>query len=116
MIILDKEDQQQEKSRLFVAGPTLRFPERVATRSLSPLPDYETSEAQHHDTVNKALLRKRGDSRFWRITFVVLAIYVALSLVIGVPLIVSVRGWIHSETGIFLDIFVESKSALTLAF
>ncbi|KAJ3829950.1 hypothetical protein F5880DRAFT_1707806 [Lentinula raphanica] len=98
MIILDPEDQQQGKSNSYVAGPTLRLPDRVAGRS-SLLPDYETSQAQHNNTPSspssstisfrKYSLHNSVDSRFWRAALYALAIYIALSVTIGVPLIVT---------------------------
>lgn len=102
MILPDPEDQQHGKLTPYVAGPTVRLPDRVAGRS-SILPDYETSQAQHHtvslpessSTSSTASFRKYSlhntvDSRFWRATLYALAIYIALSVTIGVPLIVTV--------------------------
>lgn len=99
MIILDPEDQQPSKSFGFVAGPTLRAPERVSTNG-SPLPDYETSQAQHWQPPVLPPPKPpapRYLSKFWRITLYVLVIYVALTIAIGVPLIVTVSvEWILS--------------------
>jgi len=92
MIILDPADQHPTKVSGFVAGPTLRAPERVSTNG-SPLPDYETSQAQHWHPVPplpKPSSQSKPLSRFWRITLYVLAVYVALTIAIGVPLIVTV--------------------------
>ncbi|KAK0461283.1 uncharacterized protein EV420DRAFT_1531262 [Desarmillaria tabescens] len=88
MIILEEADQQA-KLDSSVAGPTLRFPDRAVGRSSSPLPDYETSQAQHNLTPTRKSLHSRVDARFWRATLYALVIYVVLSVVIGVPLIVT---------------------------
>ncbi|KAK7053482.1 hypothetical protein VNI00_004108 [Paramarasmius palmivorus] len=86
MILLDVENQQ--KSDIQVAGPTIRLPEpSVYGRSTSSLPDYESSQAQYAASPAKSP-RKRVDSRFWRATLFALGIYVALSIIIGVPVIV----------------------------
>ncbi|KAF9051137.1 hypothetical protein BDZ89DRAFT_1005758 [Hymenopellis radicata] len=85
MIILDQANQQ---AKLDVAGPTLRFPEIAVGRSSSPLPDYETSQAQHGITTAKSL-HDRADRRFWRATLYALCIYILLSAAIGVPLLVT---------------------------
>ncbi|KAJ7163603.1 hypothetical protein C8R43DRAFT_990283 [Mycena crocata] len=88
MIILEPQDQGS--SKLAVGpSPTLRLPEPVAGRSASPLPDYETSQAQHSVIFRKPSFPNRFDSRFWRFSFFALAIYVFLSVVIGIPLIVT---------------------------
>lgn len=120
MILLDPEDQQQGKLTPYVAGPTVRLPDRVAGRS-SILPDYETSQAQHtvppespstSSTVSfrKYSLHSTVDSRFWRATLYALAIYIALSVTIGVPLIVTVS----STGGVFsaadLALYTETRS------
>ncbi|KAK0504788.1 hypothetical protein EDD18DRAFT_1126351 [Armillaria luteobubalina] len=89
MIILEEADQQA-KLDSFVAGPTLRFPDRAVGRSSSPLPDYETSQAQQLNLATpRKPLHSKVDARFWRATLYALVIYVALSVVIGVPLIVT---------------------------
>jgi hypothetical protein len=102
MILLDPEDQQHGKLTSYVAGPTVRLPDRVAGRSSIILPDYETSQAQHNSvspsdssptsstiSFRKYSLHNTVDSRFWRATLYALAIYIALSVTIGVPLIVT---------------------------
>lgn len=95
MIVLDEEDQRQVKQipSDFLTGPILRLPERVAGRSSYPLPDYETSQAQHTaiSSFRKVHLYGRFDSKFWRVVLLGLAIYVALSVCIGIPLIFLVR-------------------------
>uniref|UniRef100_A0A0W0F0H0 Uncharacterized protein n=1 Tax=Moniliophthora roreri TaxID=221103 RepID=A0A0W0F0H0_MONRR len=96
MILLDVENQQ--KSDTQVAGSTIRLPEpSVAGRSTSSsLPDYESSQAQYAAPLFK-LPRKRVDNRFWKATLLALAIYVALSVIIGVPMVVfkAVKPHIH---------------------
>jgi hypothetical protein len=66
------------------------------TRSLSPLPDYETSEAQHN-RYHRPRAKRIADARFWRATCVALAIYVGLTIVLGVPFYVVVRRYDHNE-------------------
>ncbi|KAG7446301.1 uncharacterized protein BT62DRAFT_110769 [Guyanagaster necrorhizus] len=88
MIILEEADQQA-KLDSSVAGPTLRFPDRAVGRSSSPLPDYETSQAQHTLTTTPKSLHSKVDARFWRATLYALVIYVVLSVAIGVPWIVT---------------------------
>lgn len=88
-MIIDDDEDQRTKLGSNVAGPTLRLPDRVAGRS--PLPDYETSQAQHSIIFRKPVFRRRFDSRFWHAIFYALAIYIALSVVIGIPLIILVR-------------------------
>lgn len=108
MILLDPEGQQHGKLTSYVAGPTVRLPDRVAGRSSILLPDYETSQAQHNSpsspdssptsstvSFRKYSLHNTVDSRFWRATLYALAIYIALSVTIGVPLIVTVS--LHSS-------------------
>lgn len=68
MIILDEEPPSSKiSSYSHVAGPTLRFPDRVAchsTTSLS-LPDYETSQAlANNDLVYKKVVNKKVDTRY----------------------------------------------------
>ncbi|KAJ7188032.1 hypothetical protein C8R46DRAFT_933761 [Mycena filopes] len=91
MILVDP--QEQGSSKLAVPAATLRLPEPVAGRSASPLPDYETSQAQQHTVAltkpTKSSFPNRFGSRFWRVTFFALAIYVFLSVVIGIPVIVT---------------------------
>ncbi|KAH7929862.1 hypothetical protein BV22DRAFT_1029053 [Leucogyrophana mollusca] len=97
MIILDEEDQQKLKDSI-VAGPTLRYPERAAgRRPFSPLPDYETSQALAFNGFNDSLIsfhkpppkRRIIDSKFWRAALSALGVYILLSIVIGIPLVVS---------------------------
>ncbi|KAJ7497519.1 hypothetical protein FB451DRAFT_1211760 [Mycena latifolia] len=87
-MILDDEFDPGSSKLAPAPVPTLRLPEPVAGRA-SPLPDYETSQAQHTVIFRKPSFPNRFDSRFWRATFFALAIYVFLSVVIGIPLIVT---------------------------
>ncbi|EEB99688.1 hypothetical protein MPER_00586, partial [Moniliophthora perniciosa FA553] len=85
MILLDVENQQKSDNQ--VAGSTIRLPEpSVAGRSTSSLPDYESSQAQYASLFKSP--RKRADNRLWKATLFALAIYVALSVIIGVPVVV----------------------------
>nr|GAT42655.1 predicted protein [Mycena chlorophos] len=96
MILLD--DESGPASKLLPSTyPTLRPPEPAAGRSSLSLPDYETSQAQQHGSApsissirkSKLPFPNRFDSKFWRGTFFALAIYVFLSVVIGIPIIVT---------------------------
>ncbi|KAK7472680.1 hypothetical protein VKT23_000793 [Stygiomarasmius scandens] len=86
MILLD------QHPKVDLAGPTSETV--VAGPSDPSLPDYETSqalEAQHNSdstTLRKFSLHNTGN-RFWRATLYALAIYVALSITIAVPLLVT---------------------------
>ncbi|KAG8213735.1 hypothetical protein J3R82DRAFT_10440 [Butyriboletus roseoflavus] len=99
MIISDEDDTQKIKDPP-VAVPTVRYPDRAATRRpFSPLPDYETSQAlafgglnDSQVTLYKPTLRRRiFDSRIWRVAIISLVLYIFLTLAIGVPIIVHVR-------------------------
>jgi hypothetical protein len=109
MIILDEEPSSKLGSS-DVSGPTLRFPERAAGRSTLTLPDYETSQAiaNHNFGYKQVVTRKVDvrygfhkssdsfvqihifDGRFWRATLYALLIYIALSLIVGIPIVVTV--------------------------
>ena len=93
MIIWDAGDQQPTKEDLFVAGLTLRSPEKAVARSDSPLPDYETSEARHKYSLHDSPSRKALglDVKHWRVIFYALIVYIILSATIGVPIILLVR-------------------------
>ncbi|KAG6828214.1 hypothetical protein H0H92_008787 [Tricholoma furcatifolium] len=98
MIILDAKDQERSKqlNDPFLGGPTLRFPEKAAARSDSPLPDYETSEA-HQKLIAKELSSpRRSDKRLWRSILYALAIYVLLTIVIVTPILLVKKH--HSNT------------------
>ncbi|KAF8639545.1 hypothetical protein AX17_001450 [Amanita inopinata Kibby_2008] len=90
MIIIDEEEEHQVKFDSFVAGLTIRYPDKTVGRSSSPLPDYEASEAEHRliiRSLQKPPTKRKLDSRILRATFYALAIYVALSAIIAVPVI-----------------------------
>ncbi|KAJ7200691.1 hypothetical protein C8J57DRAFT_1413184 [Mycena rebaudengoi] len=88
MIIPDEDDDEYALKR---AG-SLRLPEAVAGRSSQvSLPSYEISQLQaQRSSSTLASFRKsaRFTPRFWKITFIVLATYVFLTIVIGVPVVV----------------------------
>lgn len=96
MIISDEDDQQIKDPPVVV--PTVRRPEPAASRSLGPLPDYETSQALAFRDFNESQItlykppprRRFLDSRFWRAVLVSLVVYIFLSLVVAVPIIVHV--------------------------
>ncbi|KAG2755249.1 hypothetical protein P692DRAFT_20793853 [Suillus brevipes Sb2] len=99
MIIQEEDDLLKSKDPL-VTAPVLRYPERAAgrrRRPLSPLPDYETSQAlalndlnnDSQITFNKPPPKRRLiDSRSWRAGIAALGIYIILSIIIGIPLII----------------------------
>ncbi|PFH53806.1 hypothetical protein AMATHDRAFT_1032 [Amanita thiersii Skay4041] len=97
MIILDEHEELPVKFDSFVAGSTVRYPDRAVGRPSSPLPDYEASEAQHRRTIkdlqSQSKPRRRIlDSRILRATFYALAVYVAVSVIIAVPIVVLKHG------------------------
>jgi hypothetical protein len=75
-------------------GPTIRLPERAVRRrrSLSPLPDYEASEAQYkrNVTLDSKTQRAWHQTKIWRAVLFLLLTYALLTTVIGVPIIVKV--------------------------
>ena len=85
MIILDDDQDQVPK----LPEPIYLVPvNRCSTpTSTSSLPDYDTSEAQQ---LRKPWLR-RPKGRYWKIVVIILIVYTLLTVVIGVPLIVTVR-------------------------
>lgn len=68
-----------------------------------PLPDYETSEAQHNRRY-PPLSKRIADARFWRATCVALAIYVALTIVFGIPFYLVVSILTISIASIFVNV------------
>ncbi|PPQ77196.1 hypothetical protein CVT25_011042 [Psilocybe cyanescens] len=87
MIILDGEAEQTPKNDNY-QGLTLRHPQAAVTRSSSPLPDYDTSEAQHLKISEARKPRSLFDSMVWRGALYAFVIYVFLSLVIVIPVLV----------------------------
>jgi hypothetical protein len=95
-MILLPDDLSTPKLRDNVAtSPTNRYHEAVVgARPSSPLPDYETSEAQH----NPRLRSKRiYAAHFWRATCTALAIYVGITLILGVPFFFIVSTVVHQD-------------------
>jgi hypothetical protein len=90
MIILeDSEVAERTKDDNF-NGLTLRHPQAAYTRlTASPLPDYETSEAQHRDIITPSSKFKL-DAKSWRAALIALCLYIFLTLTIAVPIIVLV--------------------------
>ncbi|KAG6333387.1 hypothetical protein ID866_5705 [Astraeus odoratus] len=92
-MILPDEDTAQRIKDPPVTAPTIRYPERAASRRpCSPLPDYETSQALTYSSTNgssstlyKPIPRRRFLS--WRAVLASLAVYIFLTLVIGIPII-----------------------------
>ncbi|KAL1752699.1 hypothetical protein FB107DRAFT_292934 [Schizophyllum commune] len=103
MIILAPEDQPQVKNDPHASRPTVRLPEPAvpAGRSSTPstLPDYETSQAQQLLEHHFPSRRRRGwhwpqaslnlKPRSYKALLYGLALYVFLTIVVGVPLIVT---------------------------
>ncbi|KAK2464261.1 hypothetical protein APHAL10511_003718 [Amanita phalloides] len=85
-MIIDDEDHHI-KLDVIVAGSTIRYPDKVVERSSSSLPDYEASEAQHRLVRNTPPSKNTRNTRILKATIYALAIYVALSAVIVLPLI-----------------------------
>lgn len=108
MIILDAQDQRRFKRDLPAAGPTLRLPEKAVSRSDSPLPDYETSEARQKFLLQHASQHKILDRRLLRAILYALLIYVIISAVIGVPIVLLVCYFFHLH-----NIFTHSQPQKT---
>ena len=99
MIILAPEDQPQVKNDPHASRPTVRLPEPAvpAGRSSTPstLPDYETSQAQQLLEHHFPSRRRRGwhwpqaslnlKPRSYKALLYGLALYVFLTIVVGVP-------------------------------
>lgn len=87
MIILD-EGAAPTKDDKF-NGLTLRHPQVAYIRSASPLPDYDTSEAQHREVITP-LSKFKVDIKAWKAALYALVMYIFLTLAIAVPIIVVV--------------------------
>lgn len=99
MILTDEDDPQTIKDPP-IALPTVRYPERAAARRpCSPLPDYETSQALAYNRLNdsQSTLYKPPRRRFlnWRAAVVSLAVYILLTLVIGIPIVLKVPPYLN---------------------
>ncbi|KXN91055.1 hypothetical protein AN958_03122 [Leucoagaricus sp. SymC.cos] len=88
MIVVSEGHEKQDT----YTGPTIRLPERVARRrrSLSPLPDYEASQAQYRRSLVLDHKNKQAwhQSKIWRAILFLLLTYAILTTVIGVPIVV----------------------------
>ena len=89
MIILDGDHGRDKIDSPFV-GQTVRLPDQVTLRSITSLPDYDASQQEHEVFQEPKKKKRRFDSSFWRAVVCALVIYVALSVAIGVPLVVVV--------------------------
>lgn len=87
MIILD-EGAAPTKDDKF-NGLTLRHPQVAYIRSTSPLPDYDTSEAQHREVITPSS-KFKVDTKAWKAALYALVMYIFLTLAIAVPIIVVV--------------------------
>jgi hypothetical protein len=85
MIILEEVAEQTKDDKF--DGLTLRHPQTAYTRSTSPLPDYETSEAQQREITIPSSIFKL-DAKSWRAALFALCVYTLLTLAIAVPIIV----------------------------
>ncbi|CAL1707661.1 unnamed protein product [Somion occarium] len=83
MIILDNDAEQLPK----LASPTPAYspPVNRCSTPTSSLPDYDASEALHHEIVKP---RRKHISRCWRVVICIVFVYCFLTLAIGVPLLV----------------------------
>lgn len=116
MIILDGEADGRTKEDTY-NGLTLRHPQAALTRSTSPLPDYDTSEAQHWKAVAEPPVRWKVDPRFWKAGLYALVIYIFLSVLIVVPILVWVRLFFVIRGRISAYIFVvENAERIPLKF
>ncbi|KAL4252813.1 hypothetical protein ABKN59_005422 [Abortiporus biennis] len=98
MIILDEDEQQLPKltnPAPVYSTPPVNRQASLRTTSTYSLPSYETSEAQklqiieEEDVGGGARMGKRARRRkYWRITLFILILYCALTLVIGIPILV----------------------------
>ncbi|KAF5351895.1 hypothetical protein D9756_007550 [Leucocoprinus leucothites] len=88
MIVVTEDHEKQDS----YSGPTIRLPERVARRrrSLSPLPDYEASQAQYRrdSVLDEKDTKAWHQTKLWRAVLFLLLTYALLTTVIGVPIIV----------------------------
>ena len=89
MIILDGDHGRDKLDSPFV-GQTIRLPDQVTLRSTTSLPDYDASQQEHEVFQEPKKKKRRFDRSFWRAVVCALVVYVALSLAIGVPLVVVV--------------------------
>lgn len=88
MIILEEVVERTKDDKF--NGLTLRHPQTAYTRlTASPLPDYETSEAQHRE-VTIPSSKFKLDAKSWRAALIALCLYIFLTLTIAVPIIVLV--------------------------
>jgi len=90
MIILSDQDSKDDSS---YAGTTLRHPSLARTRSNTTLPPYEQYAPSLAGTSSSAPVRKvkfYKNQRVWKIAGIAFAVYVALTLLIGLPIILRV--------------------------
>ncbi|KAF9568062.1 hypothetical protein CPC08DRAFT_625944 [Agrocybe pediades] len=97
MIILDPGDTGQGVKEDRYEGITLRHPQAAFTRSSSPLPDYDASEAQHWGIVDNSKDNLVGVSkkknrllspRVLRFAFLALSVYAVLSIIAVVTFVI----------------------------
>ena len=87
MIILEEVAERTKDDNF--NGLTLRHPQTAYTRSTpSPLPDYETSEAQQREVTTIPSSKFKLDANSWRAALFALCVYIFLTLTIAVPIIV----------------------------
>ncbi|KAF4620425.1 hypothetical protein D9613_000396 [Agrocybe pediades] len=97
MIILDPRDTGQGAKEDRYEGITLRHPQAAFTRSSSPLPDYDASEAQHWGIVDNSkddlvgVSKKKNrllSPRVLRFAFLALSVYAVLSIIAVVTFVI----------------------------
>jgi hypothetical protein len=103
MIVVDEAREKQDS----YDGPTIRLPERVLRRrrSLSPLPDYEASEAQYRQAVAFEKKKAWHQTKMWRAALFLLLTYALLTTAIGVPIIVKVSFSLSHIGSISVNLF-----------
>jgi len=89
-------------------GPTIRFPEEAAVRSLPSLPDYDTSQQEHAGLLNQKDRHRRWgwmfERNFLRAFLLALAVYIALSLIVCIPLVVVVSRFMGFKKSLRRDL------------
>jgi len=89
MIILSDQDSKDDT----YSGTTLRHPSLARTRSSATLPPYEQYAPSLITTLSSAPVRKvkfYRNQRVWKIAGIAFVVYVALTLLIGLPIILRV--------------------------
>lgn len=99
MIVLDGEYGAEKTDSPF-AGRTVRLPDQVTLRSTTSLPDYDASQQEHQVFQPVKTRKRRFGSNFWKPAACAFVLYVALSLAIGLPLVLIVSLQCSSCSGL----------------